>query len=505
MKLSHTINKFYLIDIDNLYEDLIEESFFVDVESFLHMLDLAGNEKINSLLEFQVKEAREINLSKSPEVFIKEKYVNKKFINTNEIDLSGNFIDELNRLVFNSVTGPSLSMTIYYLFLGASLNTHVGEQSLLEQALSFERLQALYLLFQKQNFTSQLNEFEFIGEANQIIDFSTKSLKRSQIYLKLTHNNEIFIIYQNNRVESIKLETVIRVFSCDGSCNTSNLNDRIIEIKWLNKSNRSIISTFFEFFNTSEKQLWMKKIFLKLLDERTVSKLNKSRLDLSLECCQINSMGFLNQHVFGNGESNKEERTFLVLVETLETQIEIFFEKTIVLINMEDSGEVDQEPNRSSLLSNFAKLDVRKLVRLKLDTNEMGNRFIIIDTPLCIRKFQSVNGYSENLSIWYEKLNAFRQLEFRSIEEQFTNKEGCPLILDKLCSFIEIYFLTDEGFYSSFGTNSDNKKLKALFSSLESEREFNLTQKNVKTPNVILGLFKIYFAKYLNQENSEKR
>ena len=151
-------------------------------------------------------------------------------------------------------------------------------------------------------------------------------------------------------------------------------------------------------------------------------------------------------------------------------------------------------------------LDIRQIAHLKLDSTG-----ILIDTPARSRKLQSINGYAENLNIWYEKLSVFRRLEFRSVEEQYTNRDGCPLIVDKLCSFIEIYYLTDEGFYNSSLSNLDsppsldqNKKLTALFSKLEREREFNLTEKivNNNPSGVILGLFKIYFVKYLKSNNN---
>ena len=324
MKLSHTITKYYLIEITNLHSDLVSGgNFFADVELFIRMFEQVGNEKINSLLEFQVNKARETNQTQPADIFIREKYLNRKFINTNELDLTGNFIDELNRLVDNSVTGLSLSMTVYYNFLGASLMNNASV--LLEKALAHQRrLQAVYLLFQEQT-------PEFIGEVSQIIDM--KSLKRTQIYLKLTHTNEILLIYPNNRIEVIKCQTVIRIFSLVN-------NGRIIEIKWLNRSNRSIISTFIEFFNPNEKQIWLKRLFAKLVDRQL--DINSRNL---IDWCHIDSMGFLNQG--RNENSNKETtRTFLVLLETLESQIEKFFKKAIILINVEDENNSNKKEMR---------------------------------------------------------------------------------------------------------------------------------------------------------------
>lgn len=76
-----------------------------------------------------------------------------------------------------------------------------------------------------------------------------------------------------------------------------------------------------------------------------------------------------------------------------------------------------------------------------------------------------------------------------------------------MCSFVEIYFLTEANFYSYNGTlNTESKKLKTIFSNLETNRDFNLTLNLVRSASVILGLFKLYFAKYLHdsQENNNE-
>lgn len=75
--------------------------------------------------------------------------------------------------------------------------------------------------------------------------------------------------------------------------------------------------------------------------------------------------------------------------------------------------------------------------------------------------------------------------------------------MDKLCSFVEIYFLTEKNFYSFTETLKETKKIKAIFTQLETDREYNLNLKIVNNPVVILILLKIYFNKYLrsNQED----
>lgn len=146
--MSHTINKYYLIGFEQLFNDLASEQFFVDVDTFVQMFALAGNEKINSLLEYDVKEARETLEAKSREEFIRDKYALRRFINSNEIDYSSNYVDELNRLLFGSVAaGRSLIMTIYYVFLGANVNARIAGRFVVENSRDF---QTIYLFFQVQ-------------------------------------------------------------------------------------------------------------------------------------------------------------------------------------------------------------------------------------------------------------------------------------------------------------------------------------------------------------------
>lgn len=146
MKLSHSINKFYLIKLDELFDHLTNENFFVDAETFLDMFAQAGNENINSLLEFNVQEARDARMTTpSMTQFIRDKYLARSFINRHDIDYSLNYIDELNRLLCMAASGQCLPMTIYYLFLGANLNARVAGQTPLE---SSNKYQSIYLFLQ---------------------------------------------------------------------------------------------------------------------------------------------------------------------------------------------------------------------------------------------------------------------------------------------------------------------------------------------------------------------
>lgn len=77
--------------------------------------------------------------------------------------------------------------------------------------------------------------------------------------------------------------------------------------------------------------------------------------------------------------------------------------------------------------------------------------------------------------------------------------------MDKLCSFVEIFHLTERGFYSDAASptwSEPSRKLREIFTQLESDRKFNLTQKIITSrPQMILAMFKIYFAKYFRTTN----
>lgn len=92
----------------------------------------------------KVKEAREA-ADRSLEQFIRDKYVNRQFINQNELDYTGNYVDELNRMLISAVAGRSLAMTIYYVFLGANLNARIDGKTPLEHSVDY---QTIYLFFQ---------------------------------------------------------------------------------------------------------------------------------------------------------------------------------------------------------------------------------------------------------------------------------------------------------------------------------------------------------------------
>lgn len=79
--------------------------------------------------------------------------------------------------------------------------------------------------------------------------------------------------------------------------------------------------------------------------------------------------------------------------------------------------------------------------------------------------------------------------------------------MDKLCSFVEIFHLTERGFYSdavSPTSSEPSRKLREIFTQLESDRKFNLNQKIMTSPQMILAMFKIYFSKYFRTNQPDE-
>lgn len=439
----------------------MDSTFFCDVQSFLYMItEQAGNEKINSLLEFKMAQHR--NEEFSLEKFIKEKYLNKKYINT----IGEPNVDELNRNLANyCVAGSCLPITIYNIFLGASFNcTTKNRRSALDKAMDFnQKYQTIYLRFQGALTYSQIHgktfiPEEFVGELYQVIDLKNKSLSRSLIILKLCNDNKLLFVYLNKQTLVINLSSIVHV--------STMCNDTMLEIKWINNNNTSL-STYLEFFNCFEKQMWLKQLY---------SKMSCHNFDLEDDTLQINSMAYLKEVKL----DGSREKCLMVFLETMESKADRIFKKKIAVIGRE---------------SRFY-LDARKLVRIRLENNDL----IVVDMlPTRSYKFESE---SDDYQYIFERLKDFIQLKFRSIDEQYLNKDNCPLLIDKLCSFIEIYYLTEKAFYASCNLSENKVRIKSLFVQLETERDFNLTKKTTNiNPSSILSLFKLYFAKYLNPEH----
>jgi hypothetical protein len=189
---------------------------------------------------------------------------------------------------------------------------------------------------------AELNEFEFIGQVQLITEISNQ-MRQLQIYLKLTHTNQLLLIYPNNHIKSIPLESVIRVV--DSSSSTSS---PMIEVKWFDHSNSSIVSTHFGFVTVDELQIWLKRILMKLLGLGGQLSRIESKFEI-IDWCQVDSMGILS---LTSLELEKKENyfspTWIVLIRTIDVQLDKFFKKALILIQFNPIS--------------FIEIDARKMV-----------------------------------------------------------------------------------------------------------------------------------------------
>lgn len=467
--------------IDSLFENLQsnEQKFdHMSAEMFVKILDQAGNEKINSLLEYNIKNSiNSLNTSAEIECFIKDKYLFKKFINKNEIDLSSNFLEELNKSLYQIVSGPSIPMTIYYIFLGGNRNYFQNQQTLLDISIkSNQILQYLYLSMNKSlKYNELINQaqFEFIGDVLQIFNITSTTdktlIKKVNIYLQLKDCYLIFTQFNTNGLKSQKilLSSIIKIFT---------LCDVKVELKWCT-SNHCILSHFLEFSNQNEQQIWLKNIITKLNPNINI------KLGDILQNLQIDSFGYLT--IVNQTDDHKKEQNYLtILLQSLPTQVEKFFQKVILFVNTDTDSEF-----------NYELVDIRKINKIKLD-----NEILILDILGKSLKIKS-DGYGENLKLWHEKLVKFVRLEFRSFEEQLLNRENCVLLVDKCCSFIELYHITDPNVLHILGEKS-SKKYTSLMNKLERDRCAKLESKDC-SPESVAKVLKKFFSKHIRNFHSD--
>jgi len=148
----------------------------------------------------------------------------------------------------------------------------------------------------------------------------------------------------------------------------SHLKLNLIEVKWCNKSNNSLMSTYFEYASENEKNIWMCELYFKLLAQLNLSSLFEESqqqkqsflnlLDL-IRACQINLIGYLNLNKYELDESDLEGKTVVaILVETLEAQKHEFFQRKLILIDSAcEINQIDLRKIRIKLKENLLRVD----------------------------------------------------------------------------------------------------------------------------------------------------
>ena len=254
-KLPHYVNSLYTIDFKSIYNELIKSNE-LNLQSFLNILHEAGNEKMNSLFEYDSS----ANASRTDKDFIKKKYLNKSFINSIELDSSDNYLSSLNRTLY--IEGICIPIMIYNLFIGANINYSMLNKSAYDIACNSETetTQKNYLKINNsksfQSINSSILDSEFKGEIIQVYDMNStiqslsmiNSLSKYPVQLKLDKNSIQLIQTIKNRTE-IPYLSIIKI--------EPNLDLSLIELKWCNKENNSLVSSYFQYSSLNEKHIWL--------------------------------------------------------------------------------------------------------------------------------------------------------------------------------------------------------------------------------------------------------
>ena len=536
-------NKGFIIELDTLYSLLMnpnsrsvlfnyrdfDKSFNVD--SFLALFKQVGNDMINSLVEFHEDQATKSRESLTRHAFIIEKYLNKKFINQED----GVGQEELSKRLMENVSGSSLVMTIYYLFMGANINCVQGQLSVMDMAsIGKQASQINFLrlnngLYYRELNSSMLNQ-EWEGHLVQIYNINQSTVNDSSkmflwCKLKLRHAQLIQLGDDQSKKDStsgrqpvvrtsIKYSTIIRLSLLE--------RQNTFEIKWCHQNNNSLISNYFETSGAQQLQMWTKQFLVKFLYEflRSEYEPQKDALALKAEEAGERDDWFDNNkaeilpmlelidsyHLILAGylhlshgqvltthsadhQSEGSDKVFAFLLSSDPLKSYSYYRNIMVLVKPKslltrDSAEVKQPI--------YQVLDLRKLVRLKRSDDsillEMVSRSFVF----------KYNGYSQNLEAWYEKLGHLTKMGFKTLEDQLLDKNNVPILVDKCCSFIELNFMDEKAFYSSDGlahlmfkeNKSELRKLQGVLVKLEKERDFELSSSEFTSTQILFVLSK---------------
>lgn len=504
--MPHSCHKFYTIDFQSIYSELSKENNnYCDLNTFLSIFNEAGNDKMNSLFEFDSLKADTIRTAHCMSEFIREKYLHKSFINMNEIDYSENYMQILNRTLY--IEGICIPVIIYNLFIGANINYSYQCQTVYDIACQaeYDSSQKAYFKLNNSYAYAQMNrcilEQEFEGESVQVYDMNPTiqspaaiaSLPKSK--LKLNLNKRCMLLTQTNQRNKlnkteINYRAIIKV--------EAHVKSSLIEVKWCHKENNSLVSTYLQYSSLSEKNLWMKEIFTKMLTsldnvdaifKPSNTKQNVlSLLDL-INGCEVSLIGYLSMDSLEFSSLNEEvegQPVLAILLESspLQSANNYFVRKLILVEGESNNSKINEQP--------IEMIDLRK-IRLKLKDNSLiridyDQRYVVLRS----------HGYIQNLISWYDHLLAKSQMSLYTINEQYLTRENVPIFIEKLCSYVEFNFISEKEYYSVTKFVKNNVKSIGLMNKLLKEKGYEL---NALTDSVNpLNLFKSFFATYFTQK-----
>jgi len=164
---------------------------------FIKIFYQTGNEKMNSLFEFQTTEADLKRSSSDMKSFITEKYLNKSFINPAELWSNENCLEKFNKIL--STNRINISIIIYNLFLGANLNYSRRKKTIADRAKGVQTQTETFLKFNDESryyeeidksllitsFSGECDQIDVSSRNQTIQSFAISSLPKITVFLKL--------------------------------------------------------------------------------------------------------------------------------------------------------------------------------------------------------------------------------------------------------------------------------------------------------------------------------
>lgn len=192
-----------------------------------------------------------------------------------------------------------------------------------------------------------------------------------QIGSEYTNN----VQFRNRRLElQINNNSIIKILV--------HSSKNLIEIKWCNQANHSLISSYLQYTDLSEKHVWVKEMFFKLLSSFYTPrfptndpkfKTNFVNLLSLSDYCQIDLCGFLSL-ASSPIQTEIEEQIFAVLMKSNESQLN-YFKRLLVIIRVTEPYFEMIDLRKAILNHNetYIRIDYLNKVSSKIHNTTLNN------------------------------------------------------------------------------------------------------------------------------------
>jgi hypothetical protein len=410
--------------------DLKQKHQCTDLNVILYLLKKAGNEKLNSLLEYNLANGLQplTPSSSSSSVdnmsFIRDKYMDLKYINKCD-----NLNADLNAQLYEIINDNCLTLTIYNLILGANLNfiNFADNMTVLDNAIhTGQYAQAYYLHMNGAKRLGYLKNYENFLLTNQTelhgSMFEQCSFGAMSSTIPVTVNVDL------NKIE---LKTFVRIdFKSIIRVNIVDNGSSLVEIKWCLEENQSIISTYLAIpgnqRHVADIQNLIRLMAKNLLINTLTFKSNKMRkrdlvsvfdmIDTRMDMVRI--CGFLQ---------NELNETLYVLA-IRSTRDNYIFKRCLVFLNMHTFC--------------LATVDLRRVESITM-ADCLLQMHIKLHGSSALYVFKST-GYSDNLGFWFASLTDLADLTGDMLSKpcniniNYLNNENIPLVIEKCLMFMQL-------------------------------------------------------------------